>query len=277
MKRTLSFILTLLLVLSIPTASFAGYDHCDYHPNATKIWHDEISCLPDFIENPTHHRKVWSAYYTCSICGDYIGTGGDVYRDEMERHSFSGNTCTICGYRRSGTSTSNTLPTPEELQMDAIQLINKIGDQVIGRRAKILYAGNVRARANRNSAVIGSVYIDEEYEIIDYDFGTSDSVWLQVKHRNQYGWISASLVRIPDAEGRNPWDEWYIGQTCRITTSSGRARMAPGTSYPIVEYVGRNEEYTILDVGYAPDSTLWFQIQKDGNLCWISSGIATTN
>lgn len=161
--------------------------------------------------------------------------------------------------------------------MEAIQLINKIGDQVIGRRAKILYAGNVRARANRNSAVIGSVYIDEEYEIINYDFGTSSSVWLQVKYRNQYGWISASLVRIPDAPGRGPGDEWYIGRTCRITTSSGRARMAPGTSYPIVEYVGRNEEYTILDIGYAPDGTLWFQIQKDGNRCWISSGIATTN
>lgn len=272
MKRTLSFILTLLLVVSVPTSSFAFTEGCDYHPGIRLTPHSYVSYSQ---EDSTYHLISWCTDYYCSICGRCVNGLVDIQKTEP--HSFSGNTCTLCGYRRSGTSTTTTLPTPEELQMEAIQLINKIGDQVIGRSAKILYAGNVRARANRNSAVIGSVYIDEEYEIIDYDFGTSNSVWLQVKHRNQYGWISASLVEISRGDIRNPWDEWYIGQTCRITTSSGRARMAPGTSYPIVEYVGRNEEYTILDVGYAPDSTLWFQIQKDGNLCWISSGIATTN
>ena len=248
---------------------------CELHPHASLVKKSSVSCLQDYSENKTHHRKVWGTDWTCSICGSWVS--GIIDLDGMEPHSFSGNTCTICGYRRSGTSTANTLPTSEELQMEAIQLINQMGDQIIGRRAKILYAGNVRAYANRNSTVIGSVYIDEEYEVLSYDFGASNSVWLQIKHQNRDGWISASLVRISDAPGRNPWDEWYIGQTCRITTSSGRARLAAGTDYPIVEYVGRNEEYTVLDIDYASDGTLWFQIMKDGNLCWISSGIATTN
>ena len=277
MKRTLWFILTLLLVLGIPTVSLAGdnYNYCERHPNAPQILHDEIQYADNWGDY--EHLKCWCSWYTCSVCDVYIGTGADIYREEMEPHSFSGNTCTICGYRCSGTSTANTLPTSEELQMEAIQLINQMGDQIIGRRAKILYAGNVRAYANRNSTVIGSVYIDEEYEVLSYDFGASNSVWLKIKHQNRDGWISASLVRISDAPGRNPWDEWYIGQTCRITTSSGRARLAAGTDYPIVEYVGRNEAYTVLDIDYASDGTLWFQIMKDGNLCWISSGLATTN
>lgn len=268
MKKVVCVILIALLILSIPTSSLAGYTHCDYHPNAPKIWHDEINYVNDISDS--EHRKVWSNWYTCSVCNDYIGTGGDIYREETEPHTFSGNTCTLCGYRR-----ANSLPTPEQLQTAAIQLINKHGDEIIGRNVKILYAGNVRAKASQYSADIGSVFVDEEYEIISYAFGSSTNIWLEIKYRNSYGWISASLVQMPSITGGG--GKWLIGLPCRITTSSGRARLKAGTEYPIVEYVGYNEEYTILDIDYASDGNLWFQIQKDGNLCWISSGIATTN
>ena len=269
MKRTICFILTLLLVVSIPAISFAGNYDCDYHPGASLISHDYVAYSQ---EDSTHHLKSWCTDYYCSICGRNVtGLAGI---QEMEPHSFSGNTCTLCGYHR-----ASSRPTPEQLKTEAIQLINKEGDNIIGRSVKILYAGNVRARASKYSADIGSVFVDEEYEIISYDFGTSNSVWLQIKYRNSNGWISATLAQIPDAPSGNgrEIDSWCIGRTCRITTSSGRARIKAGTSYPIVEYVGRNEEYTILDIDYAADGTLWYQIQKGGNLCWISSGIASPN
>ena len=276
MKRGLCFTLMLLLVTSLTTTSFAGFSHCDYHPNAPLVYHDEISYDRDFDDDGIHHRKVWAAWNTCSICGEYVGSGGDVYRDEKERHSFVGNTCTLCGYRR-----ASSTPTPEELQTEAIQRINQDGNGIIGKRAEIMHDGNVRARASRYSTDMGSVFPNESYEIVSYEFGTGNSVWLQIMYRNNYGWISASLARISGkgatGTGHESTDRWYIGRDCRITSSSGRARMNAGTSYPVVEYVGRNEVYTILDIDYASDGTLWFKIMKDGNLCWISSGIATTN
>ncbi len=272
MKRTLSFILTLLLVGSIPTAAFAGYSHCDYHPDAPKVWHDEIHYVNDVGDYA--HRKVWCHWNTCSVCDDYIGTGGDVYREEIEPHSIVGSTCIDCGFRR-----DNKL-TQEELQVKAIQRVNKDGDKIIGKKAIVQHAGHLRYSASKYAASCCQVNEKEEFEIKGYTY-EDENIWLEVSCGNTSAWISASLVEISgegdDGTGNEEIDRLYVGMRCRITVSSGRARMGIGTDYPIVEYVGYNDEFTILDVGYASDDTLWFKINKDGNMCWISSGIATIN
>jgi hypothetical protein len=43
----------------------------------------------------------------------------------------------------------------------------------------------------------------------------------------------------------------------------------------VVEYVFCGERFTILNTDVATNGKTWYQIRKDGNLCWISSGICT--
>jgi len=170
-------------------------------------------------------------------------------------------------------------PTEEELALEAIQRINKDGDKIIGKRAVVQHFGNIRYEPNKYASIFGKSEHGAEYLIVGYQI-VDNAAWLHIVCGNNLAWISASLVEI---SGDGPIDEDYpygrglIGRTCRIIVNSGRARMAPDVASPIIEYVGYNETYTILDVDGAPDSTLWFQIMKDGNRCWISSGIATTN
>lgn len=68
-----------------------------------------------------------------------------------------------------------------------------------------------------------------------------------------------------------------VGHTARIGASSGNARSGAGTEYPIVEYVFCGERFTILDSEVATNGKTWYQIKKDGVLCWISSGICTVD
>lgn len=266
MKRTLCFIL--LLAISIPTISFAGYSHCDYHPDAPKVWHDEIHYVDDVSDS--EHRKVWCHWYTCSVCDDYIGTGGDIYREEYESHSFFGNACIDCGHHRDNT------PTQDELQAEAIQRINKDGDKIIGKQAIVQHVGNLRYEANKYADSFRTVAEEESFEILSYTF-VNGNAWLKVRCGNSSAWISASLVEISGGgeaviDGGDKYRDTYIGRTCRVIVNSGRARMSADVNAPIVEYIRYNEKYTVLNVASAPDNTLWFQIRVDGNLCWVSSG-----
>lgn len=66
---------------------------------------------------------------------------------------------------------------------------------------------------------------------------------------------------------------WLVGQTCRVTATSANARMGAGTQYAIVEYVFWGERYEILDTATASNGKIWYQIKKDGVICWIASGV----
>lgn len=172
-------------------------------------------------------------------------------------------------------------PSEEELELEAAQRINEDGDKIIGKRAVVHHYGDLRIEPDKYSASVGKSQQGAEYLIAGYTF-VDGKVWLRVIYGNELAWISANLVEISgggDAviEGDDPYRDYYVGKTCRIIVNSGRARMAPDVDAPIIEYVGYNEKYTIIAVESAPDNTLWFRINKDGNLCWISSGIATIN
>lgn len=169
--------------------------------------------------------------------------------------------------------------TEEELQLEAIQRINKDGDKIIGKRAIVQHYGNLRATADKYSDSVGKANHEDEYLIVDYTF-VDGKVWLKVVYGSNLAWISASLVEISGANAidiSDPYRDYYVGKICRIIVNSGRARMQPDVEAPIVEYVGFGEKYTILAIGNAPDNTLWFQIMKDGNRCWISSALASIN
>lgn len=84
----------------------------------------------------------------------------------------------------------------------------------------------------------------------------------------------------PDAGGSESPGEpscavYPIGETCCIRAESGNARCGAGTAYAIVEYVFRGERFTILDTAVAANGRTWYMIRKDGNVCWVSSGICT--
>lgn len=168
-------------------------------------------------------------------------------------------------------------PTEEELALEAIQRINKDGDSIIGKRAVVQHYGNIRIEPSKYASILGKSVQGDEYLIVGYQI-VNNAVWLHIVYGNDLAWISASLAEISGegagGTGYPEIDIRYIGMRCRITVNSGRARLGAGSAYPIVEYVGYNDEFAILNVDYANDGTLWFQIMKDGNRCWISSGIA---
>ena len=166
--------------------------------------------------------------------------------------------------------------TEEELALEAIQRINKDGNDIIGKRAVVQHYGNLRASANKYSDSVGKVSREDEYLIVDYTI-VDGNAWLKVVYGSNFAWISASLVEISGGgeaviKGDDIYRDSYVGKTCRIIVNSGRARMSPDVDSPIVEYIRYNEKYTVLNVASAPDNTLWFQIRVDGNLCWVSSG-----
>lgn len=158
--------------------------------------------------------------------------------------------------------------TEEELQIEAIQRINKDGNKIIGKYAVVQHYGNLRSSASKYAEVVGQSIKDDEYLILDYTF-VDGNAWLKVLFRNEPAWISASLVEISGTYDKHP----CIGCVIKITVNSGRARMQPDKNSAIVEYVRYGQEYTVLNSAKAPDNTNWYQIRKGGNLCWVSSGI----
>lgn len=73
-------------------------------------------------------------------------------------------------------------------------------------------------------------------------------------------------------------DDYYygsdpVGQTIRITVSSGNARSGPGAEYSQVAYVEYGDYYVVYDTDVASNGVTWFQIYVDGCYAWISSGL----
>lgn len=159
-------------------------------------------------------------------------------------------------------------PTEEELALEAIQRINKDGDSIIGKRAVVQHYGNIRIEPSKYASIVGKSVQGDEYLIVGYQI-VDGAAWLRVIYGDDIAWISASLVEISGGDNK----DGRVGMRCRIIVNSGRARMSADVNSPIIEYVGYNEEFRINDVALAPDGTTWFQITKDGHLCWISSGI----
>ena len=158
--------------------------------------------------------------------------------------------------------------TEEELQIEAIQRINRDGNGIIGKYSVVQHYCNLRTSASKYASVAGQSIKDDEYLILGYTF-VDGNAWLNVLYLNQPAWISASLVEISGGYDEHP----CIGCVVEITVNSGCARMQPDRNSPIVEYVRYGQEYTVLNFAIASDNTNWFQISKGGNLCWISSGI----
>ncbi len=174
-------------------------------------------------------------------------------------------------------SASTDTPTSDELQIEALRFIAKSPDEIVGKRALVMHIGNIRTAPNGRAPIICASRLDEEHPIISYTIEDGE-VWLEIQFGNSTAWISADLVRISGQDTANPeFAGYYENRVCRITVTSGRARMKPGVEYPVLAYVGLGEEYTILDTSTAADNTLWYMILADDCICWISSGIASIN
>ena len=164
----------------------------------------------------------------------------------------------------------------EELQQKAARL----GDKMIGGTATVVDECNIRIAPNENAYLIGKGFVGEFYPIVDYIFSSYGSVWIRLQYEDEeVAWVSASYVDVEPSAAQNASGEhtWLIGRTCRITATSGRARLTPGTDGYIVAYVHANEKYTILDCDAAADGKLWYKIQIENQECWISSGMASLN
>lgn len=165
------------------------------------------------------------------------------------------------------------VPTYEELQLEALRRISEDPNGIAGKRAVVVHVGNIRANANKYSTIVGASCIDDEHQILSYQI-VDGGVWLQIQYGLGTAWISASLVEISGADTAQGSNSLYIGRTCKIKVSSGKARMSPGVNAPTIDYVHRGEKYYIINCQAASDGTLWFQIRTNDATCWISSGLA---
>lgn len=276
MKR-IALIATCILLVLIPSISFAYSNNCsccEYSNGGVYCTNIKFVNGSNYvIDDETYHLYYEFSEPYCRVCGDYVGTGGDIYFEEYEKHTFRNNTCTKCGYSR-GTGNAEQekdIPSGNELQAQAYQM----GDKLIGAMAKCVYGGNIRQEPSEYAYRVGKIQADDTYKILDYEVTSSypTSVWLKIDYGYTYAWVSASLMQITGANGYGGYASGGMtGQIVRIHVSSGRARTNPGSNYPIIEYVGRGEEYTVLDSEYI-NGNLWYKIKKDQHYCWISSGI----
>ena len=76
-----------------------------------------------------------------------------------------------------------------------------------------------------------------------------------------------------DGYNVDTYGDYPIGQTIRITVSSGNARSGPGAEYSHVGYVDYGDYYVIYDTAVASNGVTWFKIYVDGRYGWISSGL----
>lgn len=214
----------------------------------------------------TNHQVLYEVYVQCEDCNDIVDWYGEGF---FQAHDFYGNRCEYCGYSR------NNIPTYAELQAEARQRVTEDAAGIAGKQAVVIHNGNLRAAPSQDSADMGAVISDDEYEIVSCQVDADNDVWLEIRYLDGTAWVSASLARISGAEAqKGEYAEAYSGRTCKIKVSSGRARIAPGKKSPEIAYVHYQEKYVILDAQAAADGTLWFQINVDGTLCWISSGLA---
>lgn len=140
----------------------------------------------------------------------------------------------------------------------------------------------VREAPNTNAEQVGKVYFNEIVEKVDQN---GDGSWLKIKRKNGKltGWsfaaylqrLSASPVPTPDPDPEpepepepqpNPGAKFYKV----IASPSLRVRSGPGTNYPQVGSVLKNEIVREVD---ANSNRSWLKIRElDGNLVgWVSS------
>lgn len=212
-----------------------------------------------------NHQVLYEVNVVCEDCNAWL----DMYPEGfLQAHEFQNNKCVYCGFSKSD------VPSYEELQAAAQKRVTENGEGIPGKTAVVIHNGNLRAAASKDSADLGAVITDDEYEIVSYQISADNTVWLEIKYLDGTAWISASLAKISGDAALYDYAEFYVDRTCKIKVSSGRGRIAPGTKSPVIAYVKFNEKYTILDCQPASDDTLWFKIKVDGTECWISSSLA---
>lgn len=259
MKKYWILLAALVMTLACTTA-LAG---CSEHPDAGEYEHSFFSHEEQWNEN--YHICYYYDGILCFACGREISGGDYSY---LEPHEFNGGSkCIFCGYVDSGK------PTPEALQRLAFQRVTSNPVDILNKTATVVHDGNVRADAGADYEAIGSVLPDETYKIKDYLVVNGDHVWLQIEYGAGDAWVSAGLVSISGGETVKGDADLYIGRTCKIKVSSGRARITPGTDGTVIDYVRYGETYTVLAAEYVADGTLWFQIETSDGACWISSGL----
>lgn len=260
MKKLFVFVLALVLGLSAASVAMAG---CAKHPDAYDSYHPYTE-YRDW--SASHHKTLWDDVVFCGECDEVVSYD---WGESLDPHDYYNGYCQWCGHRE------NDVPSYEELQAEALQRITEDPEGIAGKMSIVMHNGNVRAEASNESADLGAVTAGNEHEIVGYQIAEENRIWLEIKYLDGTAWISASLARISgDHVLDGEFAAVYIGRTCKIKVSSGRARVAPGKKNPEIAYVHHEEKYVIQDAQAASDGTLWFQIKVDGTDCWISSGLA---
>lgn len=218
------------------------------------------------VDDSCHVVQVF-AFPKCNACGSNAESG---YQTDQyyEYHYRNGNVCIYCDARLSQQSEKRTM---SQLQDEARML----GDEARGGSIVLQYDGHMRTAPNEYSTVICGVTEGDTFLIMDYSV-VNDAVWFKVKHYGTEGWISAAIaeVELSTADALEDIDpDLVVGAVCEIIAGSANTRAGVGAEHHSVSYVKRHQRYTITDFAVANTGKVWYQIDVDGKLSWISSGL----
>ncbi|WP_163970098.1 N-acetylmuramoyl-L-alanine amidase [Oceanobacillus halotolerans] len=109
---------------------------------------------------------------------------------------------------------------------------------------------NVRTGPSIHYEQIGQVHTDEEYPIIQQQNG-----WVEIEYQNQSGWITSEYVHIQqETESNGNLQKTNI----IIQNDNTHIREGASSSYPIVDFVNKGEELSIIS-----QEGNWYEVKDE--------------
>lgn len=152
-------------------------------------------------------------------------------------------------------------------------------------------SGHARSGPGTNYSFVNYVNEGDVLQVLDYEVGNTGKDWYQVRINGRLCWVSSGLVTLNgNSEGtvngvpiipEDPFAGYQqvnthlIGRWLRVNTSSAHVRQEPHTDTPTVNYVTQNECYEILDCRIGNTGRVWYKIEVERDIGWISSGLVT--
>lgn len=150
----------------------------------------------------------------------------------------------------------------------------QLGPQAVGGTAHIVFAGNVRANASASDPIVGKVYIDESYEIVDIAMPENGSIWYGITYNDDTAWVSGGLVTVLPGSGSEGGQMAHlVGREVVVQVGSGSTRTEPGMAAEKAGIITMGEKFIILDCSFDQTNYLWYLVNAGGVECWVSSGI----
>jgi flagellar FliL protein len=131
--------------------------------------------------------------------------------------------------------------------------------------------GNIREEPNRQGTVLGQV---SEGELVTLLARAPDGAWYRLEASEATGWVSATLLEVPEAAASLPAEVPSTAQTA-IVFNGGNVRTAPNLNGIVIDQINATETVTLLARN---DEGTWYQIINERQITgWVSATLLTVS